>query len=214
MTTVLNRAAPAGSSSREKILDVAETLFARRSFSGVGMREVADAVGFGKSSLFHHFRSKLQLYGEVLGRVLTRIDGHLQPVLAADVGPLEKLDRWLDSLIDALAEQPAWSRLLLRALFEDEAFPEADTPERAAAERAMQSIIGGCDALLRDGIASGVFRRVSVAHTIQTVIGSTIYHFASGRFGDELLGRPMLSADEVGKRKESIRSLFHHGLVA
>jgi AcrR family transcriptional regulator len=214
MTTVLHKTAPASPSSREKILDVAETLFARRSFSGVGMREVADSVGFGKSSLFHHFRTKLQLYGEVLGRVLARIDDHLRPVLAGDAGPVEKLDRWIDTLIDVLAEQPAWSRLLLRALFEDEAFPEEDTPERASAERAMQSIISGCDALLRDGIAQGVFRRVSVAHEIQTLIGATVYHFASGRFGDELLGRPMLSTEEVTRRKEAVRALFHHGLVA
>jgi TetR/AcrR family transcriptional regulator len=49
-------------SSRDKILEVAEALYARRGFAGVGMREVAEAAGLGKSSLFHHFRSKAQLY--------------------------------------------------------------------------------------------------------------------------------------------------------
>ncbi len=214
MATGSNGAEGEGSSSREKILDVAETLFARRSYSGVGMREVAHATGFGKSSLFHHFKTKLQLYGEVLGRVLTRIDDHLRPVLVAEIGAVEKLDRWLDVLIDVLAEHPAWSRLLLRALFEDEELPESDTPERASAEQAMQSLIAGCDALLREGIARGVFRRVPVAHAIQTMIGATVYHFASGRFGDELLGRPMLSAEEVSRRKEFVRMLFHEGIVA
>ena len=37
------------------------------------MREVAQAAGLGKSSLFHHFESKALLYGDVLGRVLSRI---------------------------------------------------------------------------------------------------------------------------------------------
>ena len=67
-------------SSHDKILDVAEALFARRGFSGVGMREVADAVGLGKSSVFHHFRTKTQLYFEVLDRVLQRIEDRLAPV--------------------------------------------------------------------------------------------------------------------------------------
>ena len=69
-------------SSREKILEVAEAHFARRGFSGVGLREVAVAAGLGKSSLFHHFESKAQLYFEVLERVLGRIQERLQPALA------------------------------------------------------------------------------------------------------------------------------------
>ena len=55
-------------SSRDKILDMAEVLFARRGFTGVGMQELAEASGLRKSSLFHHFHSKSQLYFEVLGR--------------------------------------------------------------------------------------------------------------------------------------------------
>jgi AcrR family transcriptional regulator len=34
---------------------------------------VADASGLSKSSLFHHFRSKEQLYHEVILRMLLRI---------------------------------------------------------------------------------------------------------------------------------------------
>ena len=60
--------------SRDKILDAAEDLFARRGFAGVGMREVAEAVGLGKSSLFHHFKSKAELYAAVVGRILDLID--------------------------------------------------------------------------------------------------------------------------------------------
>jgi len=53
---------PVVPSSRDKILDVAEALFARSGYSGIGMREVATEVGLGKSSLFHHFESKQSLY--------------------------------------------------------------------------------------------------------------------------------------------------------
>ena len=84
-------------SSRDKILDVAEELFARRGFSGVGMSEVADAVGLRKSSLFHHFRSKSQLYFEVQGRVLRRIRERLDPVVKLTADPMEKLDRLIDA---------------------------------------------------------------------------------------------------------------------
>ena len=59
-------------SSRDRILDVAEVSFARRGYAGVGMREVAEGVGLGKSSLFHHFRSKADLYSAVCVRILQK----------------------------------------------------------------------------------------------------------------------------------------------
>ena len=208
-----DRAAPE-TSSRDKILDVAEALFAQRGFSGVGLREVADAVGLGKSSLFHHFRSKVDLYLEVLGRVLARIDERVQPVQAAALPPFDKLDRWIEALVDVLAEQPATARLLLRGLFEDDAIPADAGPEAAAAERRIESLIHGVGSILREGIEQGVFRTVSVAHTIQTLIGATVYHFASGEFGEGLIGSALLSGEEVRRRKDHLKALLHHGLAA
>jgi AcrR family transcriptional regulator len=202
------------SGSREKILDVAEALFARRGFAGVGLREVALAVGLGKSSLFHHFRSKVQLYLEVLGRVLERIDERLQPALAAAGGPAERLLRSLDALVDALAEHPTTARLLLRGLFEDDAFPAEPGPEGDTVERRLAHLIGEIEALLHEGIAQGGFRQVSIPHTMQTLIGATVYHFASGEFGEGLLGGSLFSAEEVRRRKEELRALLHHGLMA
>jgi AcrR family transcriptional regulator len=200
-------------SSREKILDVAEALFARRGYSGVGLREVADAVGLGKSSLFHHFRGKSELYYEVLGRVLARIHARLDAVLAAGGGPAERLERWVDALIDALAEQPASARLLLRALVEDETPREALPSEAERAEAVVDATLEGVRRLLREGVAQGAFRPVSDAHTVQTLIGATVYHFASGELGEGLLGRPLLSAEAVARRKQELRALLRSGLA-
>ena len=133
---------PEVASSRDKILEVAEALFARRGFAGVGLREVAEAAGLGKSSLFHHFASKVQLYLAVLERVLGRIAKRLEPALRADLPPVAKLDGWVDALIDALAEHPASARLLLRALFEDDDFPPDASPENAAADARNRYTLG------------------------------------------------------------------------
>ncbi len=200
--------------SREKILEVAEAHFARRGFSGVGLREVAVAAGLGKSSLFHHFESKAQLYFEVLERVLGRIQERLQPALALPVGPLERLEGWIDALVDALAEHPTTARLLLRGLVEEEDFPDEPLPEAQRAERLLGEILQGIHALLREGIERGAFRKVSVPHTVQTLIGATVYHFASGEVGESIMGRPLLSAEAVRRRKQELRNLLHQGLAA
>jgi AcrR family transcriptional regulator len=184
-------ARPETLSSREKILDVAEALFARRGYAGVGMREVAEAAHLGKSSLFHHFRSKASLYLAVLARVLDRLGQRLGPVVDAPGDALERLDALVDALVDVLAEHPTTARLLLRGLFEDD-----DLPEEAGAE------------------LHGTDQTVSVPDTVQTLIGATVYHFASGDFGEELLGQPLLSADAVRRRKVELKALLRRGLAA
>lgn len=175
---------------------------------------MADAAGLGKSSLFHHFHSKTQLYFEVLRRVLGRLQARLRPVLAAPGGALGKLDRWVDALVDVLAEHPTTARLLLRGLFEQDDFPAEPLPEAQACEQILGETLQGIDHLLREGIEEGAFRPVSTPHTVQTLIGATVYHFASGELGENLLGRPLLSSEAVSRRKEEFRNLLHVGLAA
>lgn len=208
----MNAAANIG--SREKILEVAEALFARRGFSGVGLREIAETAGLGKSSLFHHFKSKVELYFAVLERVMQRIDMRLQPVLAAPGSPVKRLDSAIDALIDALVEQPTSARLLLRSLFEDDDFSTDPLAVVDPTEEILGGLIAQLGDLLREGVEAGVFREVSTSHTVQTLIGATVYHFASGDFGETLIGASLMSSEQVRRRKDELKALLHHGLAA
>lgn len=200
-------------SSRDKILDAAEALFAQRGYAGVGLREVADDVGLGKSSLFHHFRSKPQLYAAVSGRIVRRIEDRVVRSLAAGGTPVERLARLLDDMIDALAERPGDARLLLRSLFEDDDFG-GDLPEEIEGMRAIEGIVTAFSRLLREGTEAGAFRQVSVPHTFLSLIGIVVFPFASGEFGDQLLGRSPLDPAQVELRKKEIRDLVRSGLLA
>jgi hypothetical protein len=135
-------------------------------------------------------------------------------VVNASISPADKLVRWVETLVDALAEQPTTARLLMRELVEDEQFRPAELPEAAAAQANLAGILRGIRELLEEGVARGVFRPVSVPQTIQTLIGATVYHFASGEFGDKLLGRPLLSAQAVKLRKRELVDMLQQGLVA
>ncbi len=198
------------SASRAKILDVAEALFARRGYAGVGLREVADGVGLRKSSLFHHFPTKLDLYNEVMGRVLARLDERISPAIRSHAGHAERLDRLIDAMVDALAEHPTTARLALRSLFDDVRHDPANPPPY---ERTLWLLIDRFQALLTEGVEAGVFRDVSPGHFTDTMIGATIYHFASSDLGEQILGAPIFSSDQVNKRKRELKALVHHGLI-
>jgi AcrR family transcriptional regulator len=199
--------------SRDKILDCAEQLFARRGFAGIGLAEVADGVGLGKSSLFHHFASKAELYAAVVARILDRVEQRLMRALAAGGSPVERLDRWIDAIVDLFAEHRTHARLLLRSLFEDDELT-GELPGERQANDTIHRIAAAGAALLKEGMEAGAFRPASVGHTLQTLIGATVYHFASGEMGDEMIGRPIFSATEVRRRKDEVKALFHRGLLA
>ena len=202
-----------GPSSRHKILEVAEARFAQRGYAGVGLRELAEAAGLSKSSLFHHFPSEAALYCCMLDGVLRRLEVRLEPALAGDRAPLARLEAGLDELISVLAEQPTTARLLLRTLFEDDDLPDEGLPEADAMNATLIRVIGAIQAVIEAGVVDGSFRPVSVPHTLQTLVGMTVYHFASGEFGDELLGRPIFSAEAVRTRRREVRAFIHFGLV-
>lgn len=199
--------------SRDKILDAAEALFSRRGFSGVGMREVADAAGLGKSSLFHHFKSKAELYAAVVGRILDLFEARTTAALAAGGDVVARFDRWLDAMIDTLAVNRSSSRLLLRSLFEDDELTGASEEEQQV-DQTMHRLFANIARLLREGMESGTFRRASIPHTLQSLVGLTVYHFASGELGEEITGRSLFSAESVRTRKEEVKALLHGGLLA
>ncbi len=199
--------------SRDRILDAAEDLFARRGFSGIGMREVADAVRLGKSSLFHHFKSKAELYAAVVGRILDLFDRRTTAALAAGGDPRARFDRWIDALMDTFAEHPTSARLLLRSLFEDDELAGTSEEEQQA-DRTLKHLFSRVANLLREGMETGAFRVANIQHTLQSLVGLIVYHFASGEFGEEMFGQSLFTPALVRKRKEEVKALLHHGLIA
>ena len=107
--------APAAGTSRERILDAAESLFASRGFEGAAMRDIAAGAGLNPASLYNHFTSKQALFEAVLERGLRPLFELLDTLDLVDWSP-ESLDAATDTFIAQLARQPR-----LPALLEQEA---------------------------------------------------------------------------------------------
>jgi AcrR family transcriptional regulator len=200
----------ASPSTRSKIVETGESLFAKFGFAGVGMRAVADSVGVSKSALFHHFPTKRALWAAVLESSMLDFEARISAAADRGTSALEALRFSLEAVIDALAENPARAPLLLRSLFEVEDEEPADAAARDVLQRVLAKVAAGLEA----GIASGEIRPVSVPHTLQTLIGMTVFHFATGDFGEDVLGAPLYSAAEIRKRKEHVVAFMDRALRA
>jgi AcrR family transcriptional regulator len=96
--------------TRDRILDVAEALFAQRGFSGTSMREIASEAGLTAASLYNHFRGKDDLYLAVLQRgirplidLMRRLEGERGEAASEAV---------IRSVMEHLASRPHLPRLI------------------------------------------------------------------------------------------------------
>jgi AcrR family transcriptional regulator len=123
------RAGDVPRSTKDRILDAAEEVFAQRGFEGASTREIAARADVNISSLHYHWASKETLYVAVFRDVFQRIMAHLEstitPLLGRDAAREEGadgVDRIMGGLFDFFAAQPTIPRLLLRRIVESDAF--------------------------------------------------------------------------------------------
>ena len=118
-------------STKARILDAAEHVFAQRGFAGASTREIAARAGVNISSLHYHWASKETLYvavfRDVFARILAHLEGSVAPLLESDPGRdgrSDRVDRIMNELFDFFAGQPHVPRLLLRRIVEPDPLDE------------------------------------------------------------------------------------------
>ncbi|BCJ46014.1 TetR family transcriptional regulator [Actinoplanes ianthinogenes] len=89
--------------TRERIVAVARDLVHGASLAEVSTEDVCKAAGVHKGSLYHFFPSKEALGGAVLEHNWDMMHAVLEEAFAADVPPLERIDRFVDSFARMLS---------------------------------------------------------------------------------------------------------------
>lgn len=116
-------------STRSRLLDAAEDLFAAKAFEAVGIREIAERAGVNLSGIKYHFGSKRGLYLETVRRAMDRRGSN---------SAWEILREPPASPPEAAARFAAFVRAFLAVLLSDE--------ESNGACLVMQSALGSGDA--------------------------------------------------------------------
>ncbi len=63
-----------GDLKRRIILDAAERVFAEHGLEGASLRAIARAAGYTQGAIYFHYASKEEIYGDLLGGSLDRLD--------------------------------------------------------------------------------------------------------------------------------------------
>ena len=107
--------------TRQRLLDIAEQLFAERGFYGVSIAAIASEVGFTKQGLLHYFNSKEKLYGAILQRISDDFQEQQTKAEQASEEPTESLRQFYAALAEPTETNTRRTRLLMRELLDNNA---------------------------------------------------------------------------------------------
>lgn len=96
-----------GAATREAVMEKARKLFAEKGFHGTAMKDIAEAVGMLKGSLYYHIESKEQLLLDLLWTSVNDVRDRVE--VAVETGslsdsPEKQLRRMLVAEIEAMAD--------------------------------------------------------------------------------------------------------------
>jgi TetR/AcrR family transcriptional regulator len=186
--------------SRTAILQAAIREFAREGIAGARTDAIAKAAKVNKALLYYYFHDKDALYGAALDHVFQERNRRLMPVLAADVPPGEKILRYVGAFFDYLAENPAHREMVQRELF--------NVPRRGQMQRIvklyMRPMFEGMIKVLREGIATGVFRPIDPMQFIPSMAAVVVHYFGSANFLKLMTNEDPLSPERLAARRAAV----------
>ena len=98
--------------TRDRVLQVAQALFAERGYRGTSLRDIRQRIGIKAPSLLHHFRSKHQLYLAVLDRMFESLEDAARPMRGGARSHHERMRQAVGNAIDFIALRPHFVRIM------------------------------------------------------------------------------------------------------
>ncbi|MFK7895563.1 MAG: TetR/AcrR family transcriptional regulator [Myxococcota bacterium] len=197
--------APDGETTRNRILDVAEALFASQGFAGTAVRDIAREAGLTAPSLYNHFVGKQALYEAVIARgvqplsdLIQNFDGRSGAATSGSAGEVERAGAILDGIMDHLAEHPNLAKLI-----QHESLLGGASLSRVV-EGWLRPIVVGSQASMQsnpDSVWTEEEQPLAVAAWLHVILG----HFALAPLLRELFDFDPLAPEQIERQKRFLR---------
>lgn len=127
---------------RRQLLDTALPLFAEQGFYATSMNQIAEAAGVTKPVLYQHFRSKRELYRELLTDVGRRLDERIAKAAVSAPGPRQQVEAGFLAYMQFVEhELPAFRLLFGAAARHDNEFAEVTRRAEGVIVRRLTELI-------------------------------------------------------------------------
>ncbi|MFM7273438.1 MAG: TetR/AcrR family transcriptional regulator [Gammaproteobacteria bacterium] len=184
----------------ERVLDVAEALFAEKGYKAASLGQVASRVGIRSPSLYNHFRNKQALYHAVLERLVERFAA---PLLELQQGPItrERIQDWEARMARMHIQNPNLARLL-----QHEAL-SGGPGARLIVERLFRPLIESSSTAAGSQVAEGSVRDRLLPWIVMGFNNIVMSYVTMAPLYGELLGIEPLSDEAAERQVEFITRL-------
>lgn len=158
--------------SRLEILDAAAMSFMKLGAEASSIDDIARSIGATKGRIYHHFRSKGMLHGEVVLRSADLVRNAVLPVLDLDLPPEDRIERMAFEHILELFRSLPYHKVVVQtylgitAKFTTE--HERELIREISVRRNQYEDL--FRAIISEGVESGVFKKQDVSVAIQGVL--------------------------------------------
>ena len=194
--------------TRERVLQVAQTLFAERGYRGTSLRDIAKRIGIKAPSLLHHFPSKQQLYVAVLDAMFESIEDSANAIAWAREDRQAQMRQAITDAIDFMVARPDFVRLLWMEMADESGVG------RQVLKRRLPPLFSTAVNFIFRGQREGQFRpEVEPNHFMWSLQSITIGFFNTAAMLKRLWGVNLLEPETIERRKHEVidmvsRTLF------
>lgn len=103
--------------SRERLLEVAEALFAKQGYLSTSVREIVQGAGVQPPALYYHFKNKEALLVELLTTRFDEYCSSLNALLAKAETPEDVFNAFVEHAVAGLTERPNSIRFVFGVLY-------------------------------------------------------------------------------------------------
>jgi TetR/AcrR family transcriptional regulator len=192
-------------SSHDRILQAALREFAQKGIDGARVDEIARLSGANKNMIYHHFKSKENLFKAVLESVYENVRARQQDLSLRDLDPTAAMRRLVEHTADIWIEVPEFNRLLA-----SENLHQAKHVRRS---KKIQNMYPPLIATLRDildrGAKAGVFRKGIDPVDLYISVTSLSAHYVAHHFTfNAIFKTNLMSPAKIAQRKATICSMI------
>lgn len=153
--------------TRDKLIEVARQLFARKGIENTTMNDIATASEKGRRTIYTYFKNKREIYNAVIEHESEQLVKRVRDVVESSLSPAEKLRAYLETRFDIVNDTVGASERTFKSYLTLD-FRRIDRIRRLAIKKEQELF----RRLIADGVAAGVFNpdMAALAPTVETVI--------------------------------------------
>jgi len=194
--------------TREKIIEVAGSLFAEHGFDGVSVRDIIEEAGVNLGAVTYHFSTKEALFAEIVGQKIMLLKDAGEELVKSRKTPEEKLRALMEvQASQILHEDPGLKVLFAESLAGGRRLPKEAVDAMSWGNRMFTEIV-------REGIAQGVFRKCDIECAAWSFFGMLSAYMLYQPLINKVAGGGKYPRQYVRRAVNAAMDIFLNGLKA